>query len=65
MDSRIPEDLGPMPTCILPVLAFSYLLSDSYRVMCGYLDKFDKYLAFSDLSESLLSGAKHLVNLYP
>lgn len=62
--SRIPEDRGPVSTCILPVLAFSYLLSDSYQVMGGYLDKFDKYPARSDLSESL-SGVKHLVNLYP
>jgi hypothetical protein len=61
--SRIPEDRGAVSTCILHVLAFSYLLSDSY-VMGAYLNKFDKYPACSDLSESL-SGTKHLVNLYP
>jgi hypothetical protein len=42
VDSLIPEDRGAVSTCILPVLAFSYLLSDSYHVMGAYLDKFDK-----------------------
>ena len=63
VDSRITEDRGPVSTCILLILAFSYLLSDSYHVLGGYLDKFGKYPACSDLSESL-SGVKHLVNLY-
>jgi len=65
VDRRIPEDRGPVSTCILPVLDFYYRLSDSSQVMGGYLDKFDKYRACSDLSESLLSGVIYLVNLYP
>jgi hypothetical protein len=59
------HDRGPVSTCVLPVLAFSCLLSDYYQVMGGYLDKFDKCPACSDLSESLLSGVELLVNLYP
>jgi len=53
VDRRIPEGRRPVYTCMLPVLAFSYLLSDSYQVMGGYLDKFDKYPACSDLNHYL------------
>ena len=53
VDRRIPEDRRPVYTCILPVSAFSYLLSDAYQVMGCYLDKFDKYPACSDLSHYL------------
>ena len=35
VENRIPEDRRPVYTCILPDLAFSYLLSDSCQVMGG------------------------------